>query len=525
MKFSKILLLLLLGTCCRLAAFALTPTTTTLGTSMNPSTYGQPVVFTAVVNSSIGAPPDGETVTFLYKQIVLGTAPLSGGTATLTVSTLIGGTDKMTAEYLGDSNFAKSTSPALNQVVSAAATTTILASSVNPSGVGQSVTLSATVAPEFGGTVTGSVTFYNGNTKLGSAKVSGGVANYATTKLPAGSDSVTAVFGGSASLTASSSNVLGQTVNSPQYIDTSMVWDGVTRYYEVYLPAVLPANPPLLLMLHGTKNTSTLDPQAIISQNWGWPSVADEYGFIVVKPASTWNPNTTQWNWNAYFMDSAFAEGEAGTCSEPPASGCPDDVGFLRQLIVSLTTQYNVNPNQVYVAGMSSGAQMAERVGVEISDLVAAIVPASGQLVGQQNPPGGIPGLPGDALAPIAVQEWHGTLDHNLWPCGYGTTYYSGVLFTLDTVDDTFNYWTQQNGCSTLQTTQPLCMNGVPNNANDAPTPGMPGNTGNVATGCANNTEVQFIWEPDVAHSWQQQNDTTRWLFLAAHPKQSSKLR
>jgi hypothetical protein len=82
-----------------------------------------------------------------------------------------------------------------------------------------------------------------------------------------------------------------------------------------------------------------------------------------------------------------------------------------------------------------------------------------------------------------------------------------------------------QNSCATLQTTQPLCWNGAPNNANDAPAPGLPGLSGNVATGCANNTEVQFIWEPNVGHSFQQQNNTARWLFFAAHPKQSTPFR
>lgn len=298
------------------------------------------------------------------------------------------------------------------------------------------------------------------------------------------------------------------------YVDSTMTWDGITRYYEVYLPANLPANPPMVIMLHGTKYTSTLDPEAIISQDWGWASVANKYGFLVVTPASTWDPTTTQWNWNAYFMDAAFAPGEAGTCTEPPATGCPDDVGFLRQLILNLTAQYNVNPDMVYVAGMSSGGQMTERVGVEISDLVAAIVPASGQLEGQQAvaPPPQFPLNP--PLAPIAVQEWHGTLDKNLWPCNYGTTKYSGVKFYLDTVDDTFDYWVQQNACTVLQTTQTLCTNGQP-------TPNL---SGNDATGCAaSNIEVQFIWEQNVAHSWQNQNDTARWLFMAAHAKQSAR--
>jgi polyhydroxybutyrate depolymerase len=219
------------------------------------------------------------------------------------------------------------------------------------------------------------------------------------------------------------------------------------------------------------------------------------------------NTTSHQWNWNAYFMDAAFTSADVGTCTSPPATACPDDAGFLRQLITTLTTLYNVNSNQVYVTGMSSGAQMAERVGVELSDIVAAIAPTSGQLVGQNPPP---PGLPGNALAPISVQEWHGTLDTVLPPCDDGTTGYSGVIYTLDTVDDTFNYWVQQNECSTLQTTQPLCTNGQ----------ATEGLSGNIATGCVeSNIEVQFIWEEGVGHDWNTTNNSARWLFLSSHPK------
>lgn len=594
MKVFGILIVLFLGT----LASAKTATTTTLSSALNPSSYGQSVTFTAVVTSSQGAPPDGETVTFKQSSTVLGTGALNGGTATFSTSTLkTGGTDSIKATYAGDSNFATSTSNVVSQVVNQASTTTTLNSSQNPSSYGQPVTFTATVTPQFGGVVTGSVLFYNGSTKVATVTVANGVANYTTATLAVGSLAITASYNGSTSFTGSTSAAVSQSVNQANtttalassvnpsnpsqsvtftanvasqfgatatgsvnfydgatllknvrtsagvatyatstlasgthsitadftgsvdfaasnssalaqivnakkvgtYTDSSMTWDGVTRYYETYIPANPPANPPMIVMLHGTKYTSTFDPEAIITLNWGWQPVADKYGFIVVTPASTWDPATTQWNWNAYFMDAAF-----------PAPA-PDDSGFLRQLIVNLTAQYNVNPNMVYVTGMSSGAQMTERVGVEISDLVAAIAPASGQMVGQQNPP---PGLPGNAMAPISVQEWHGTLDKNLWPCNYGTTKYSGVTFTLDTVDDTFNYWVQQNACTTLQTSQSLCSNGEP-------TQGL---SGNDATSCAaSNIEVQFIWEQNVAHSWQQQNNTARWLFFASHPKQSAR--
>jgi uncharacterized repeat protein (TIGR03803 family) len=100
--------------------FKLTPlaaTTTTLTSSPNPSSYGQAVTFTAVVTSSVGALPDGETVSFMTGKKVLGMGTLSGGSATFTTSTLRVGTTSVKAVYGGDSNFAGSTSKPLKQVV------------------------------------------------------------------------------------------------------------------------------------------------------------------------------------------------------------------------------------------------------------------------------------------------------------------------------------------------------------------------------------------------------------------------
>jgi hypothetical protein len=106
MKIARILTVLLLGTASSLSA-ALTSTTTALSSSLNPSSYGQAVIFTAVVTSSAGAPPDGETVTFKQGSKILGTGALSGGSATFTISTLTtGGTDPIKAVYAGDSNYA-----------------------------------------------------------------------------------------------------------------------------------------------------------------------------------------------------------------------------------------------------------------------------------------------------------------------------------------------------------------------------------------------------------------------------------
>lgn len=284
----------------------------------------------------------------------------------------------------------------------------------------------------------------------------------------------------------------------------TMVWDGITRYYQVYVPTGLPANPALLIMLHATSLNKGSAPPT--NTNYGWQPFADTNKFILVQPASTYNSQSGQWNWNAYYLNQAFTPAEIGTCTVPPATACPDDAGFLRNLIVTLTAQYNVNPKQVFVAGMSSGAMMAERVGVELSDLVAAIVPASGQIVGQSTLPITLPGAP---VAPVSVQEWQGTMDKVLPPCNNGTTLYSGYTFYMATVDQTFNYWSTQNACTAFQNSEPLCENGKANAAT----------AGNDATGCASNVEVQFIWEENVGHAWEPTNVAARWEFFASHPK------
>ena len=214
MKMARLLtVLLLLATTSTLSA-ALTKTTTVLTSSQNPSIYEQPVTFTAVVTP---APPNSETVTFKQGANVLGTGPLNGGSAMFTISTLTtGGTDNITAVYGGDSTYASSTSTVVKQVVDPIPTSTSVASSLNPSTYGQSVTFTATVSSGGSGTITGNVGFYNGSASLGTGALSGGQASYTTTKLqlPAGTDSITAVYKGSTTFATSTSGVLSQKVTS-----------------------------------------------------------------------------------------------------------------------------------------------------------------------------------------------------------------------------------------------------------------------------------------------------------------------
>ncbi|HYT94236.1 MAG TPA: Ig-like domain repeat protein, partial [Gemmataceae bacterium] len=99
--------------------------------SRNPAVAGQAVTFTAMVNavpSSVGTPTG--TVTFMDGTVVLGSAALGGGTATLTTSALSPGSHGIAVTYAGDGRFPASTSPLLAQSVTPAPLTATAPESV-----------------------------------------------------------------------------------------------------------------------------------------------------------------------------------------------------------------------------------------------------------------------------------------------------------------------------------------------------------------------------------------------------------
>src|SRR5207249_3916572 len=170
------------------------PTTTSLASAPNPSVTGQAVTLSATVTSAGGIPTG--TVTFRDGATVLGTATLVNGSASLSISTLAVGSHPLTAAYGGSATFAASTSAAVNQVVNAGNSTTSLTATPNPSITGQAVTLTATVsavAPATG-VPTGTVTFRDGVTVLGTATLVNGSASISISTLAVGSHPLTAAY-------------------------------------------------------------------------------------------------------------------------------------------------------------------------------------------------------------------------------------------------------------------------------------------------------------------------------------------
>ena len=217
-------------------------TATSLTSSPNPSSFGAAVTLSATV--SVTAPGAGTvsgTVDFFDGATPLGSAPVSGGAASISTSTLATGSHNLTAVYSGDLSFSGSTSATHVHVVDAAASSVVLSSTPNPSVVGQSVALDAAVTPA---TATGTVEFFEGSTSLGTAPVSGGTATLNTSTFALGSHSLTAVYSGDGSYSGSTSAVHSHTVNAAATATTltntpnpSLVGESVTLTASVAVQA------------------------------------------------------------------------------------------------------------------------------------------------------------------------------------------------------------------------------------------------------------------------------------------------
>lgn len=153
--------------------------------------------------------------------------------------------------------------------------------------------------------------------------------------------------------------------------------EGVRRNYLAHVPnsydAVTPL--PVLVVLHGGGGSA-----AFASQVYGWLELSEREGCLAVFPEATsedpTRPAAVRENpriWNDGSNRSAVARRNV------------DDIGYLAAVLDDLQASFAIDANRIFVTGFSNGASMAFRVGIELSDRVAAIAPVSGHLC-LQNP-------------------------------------------------------------------------------------------------------------------------------------------
>jgi polyhydroxybutyrate depolymerase len=198
--------------------------------------------------------------------------------------------------------------------------------------------------------------------------------------------------------------------------------------YQVHVPAkVDPATPaPLLVVLHGGGGSMAYQAK---DANYGQITQSDRVGFVAVFP-----------NGFSELKSGEFATWNAGACCGGARDAHADDVGFIRQMLVHLTHQLNIDRQRIYATGMSNGALMSYRLACEMSDVFKAIAPVAGTDNTQSCTP----------KNPVAVLHIHAKNDsHVLFNGGAGPDAVEKSKVTdFKSVPDTVAKWVKLNGCA-----------------------------------------------------------------------------
>jgi polyhydroxybutyrate depolymerase len=209
--------------------------------------------------------------------------------------------------------------------------------------------------------------------------------------------------------------------------DKTLVHGGRMRSYRVHLPPSYREGSAtaLVFALHGYGETADGFEKEI-----GFNQIADREGFIVVYPnAVPFGPKHKQM-WNSGGIYSVWWAGRV------------DDVSFFEKLIDTISAQYTVDPNRIFVFGTSSGGFMAHHLGARLPGRFAAIAPWAGLLAYNDFVAG----------PPVSVIHFHGAKDTKVKYKGLPNWGFYGV-------ERGIRLWARRNRCKSL----PIVIKDDPN--------------------------------------------------------------
>jgi uncharacterized protein (TIGR03437 family) len=239
----------------------LTPSVTLSG-SAPAAVFGEPLIFTAQVTP---APPNGVApptgpVEIREGTAILGTASVTGGRASLTLSTLAAGTHQITATLTGDPDWYSVRSAPVTQQINPAATTTVLTAVSTASRV--TLTAAVTAAAPSAAVPSGAVRFVDSTTD---AVLGTGTLPSASLSIPLAQIAarpITAVYPGSSNFAASASGAIGipGIINATGASSPNFTADEIVSIFGFNLSGSatpLLGTPPLPTLLGGTSVTFT----------------------------------------------------------------------------------------------------------------------------------------------------------------------------------------------------------------------------------------------------------------------------
>ncbi len=287
----------------------------------------------------------------------------------------------------------------------------------------------------------------------------------------------------------------------PKTVQYSLQIGGQTRTYRVHVPGNYKPGTkvPAVMVLHGLGGKA----ESALAQG-KWLEKSDREGFVAVgldgtlkNPAKRSSLLNNPRRWNAGNVEPADRGRQA------------DDIGFINAVIDQLLSTGMVDPKRIYVTGFSNGAAMAFRVGVELSQRVAAIAPVANTLLVN----------PASLQQPVPLLLIWGTADP-INPINGGTVKRSGRSLVRPSAEYAWKTWGKLLHCP--------------------PTPQIiyqqQGVTGKALRPCDRGSEALFYSIEGMGHTWpggirylpepvvgrsSKAIDATDliWTFFVKHPK------
>lgn len=188
---------------------------------------------------------------------------------------------------------------------------------------------------------------------------------------------------------------------------------GSVRTYWMYIPAEVDKSKPmpLLFILHGSAGSGEV--MMAVTQR-GFEHISDKEKIVIVYP------DALERRWN-------------------DQDGTVDDAGYLLALTDKLAAESLVDRKRVYIAGLSNGGMMAQRMACEYADRVAAVATVAGtlpaELMGKCKP-----------SRPMPVMVIHGTEDP-IVPWGGGAVAGFEEFGKVVSARETARFWAAHNQC------------------------------------------------------------------------------